>query len=758
MQHQNKTHRGFVRNAALGTAAVVVIVMTAPSRAQEVVGFTLMDASTDREIRPLRDGDTIDFRTEGAELNIRAEVRGDVGGVQFDLNDGQWSNSETAPPYSIGGDSRGDYNAWTPPPGEYRLTALPFSSGSGVQGKATIAFTVVGTPKGASLDTSRSPSPRQLQVQTLDSDVELGSIPAPVGGTGNVEGDLMEWHGVRITFDGPPSSETARVNPFQHYRLNVTFSNGMRTYEVPGFYVADGNAAETSAKAGNKWRVHFTPDSEGEWRFKASFRMGVNIAIDPDPDAGAPTAFDGASGAFRVSKSDKKAPDFRAKGLLKYVGEHYLKHAGNGEYYLKGGADSPENFLAYAQFDDTYDASADSGSYKGVGSFIHEYKAHLKDWRPGDPTWKGGKGKEIIGMLNYLAGKGMNSVYFLTYNIDGGDGRDSWMWTDSTVRDRFDCSKLDQWEIVFTNMDQLGIMLHVVTQETENDRNLGGSPSLNPVRKLYYRELVARFSHHLAVLWNLGEENNTSDADRKVIARHIRDLDPYDHPITVHTKANRAPDCYNGILGDPSFEMTSIQADLESYNSDAVVLRQRSAKAGRKWAICGDEQQPAREGVIPDADDPTHDKPRKYALWGNLMGGGAGVEWYFGSRFPHMDINCEDWRSRDIMWDQTRYALTFFRTYLPFWEMTPANHLTTTEDDYCFAQEGEVYAIYLKNGGSTELDLGANTGPFNVQWYNSRVGGDLVNGTIAKINGPGKVSIGKSKSDGEKDWVVLIRK
>jgi hypothetical protein len=51
-----------------------------------------------------------------------------------------------------------------------------------------------------------------------------------------------------------------------------------------------------------------------------------------------------------------------------------------------------------------------------------------------------------------------------------------------------------------------------------------------------------------------------------------------------------------------------------------------------------------------------------------------------------------------------------------------------------------------------------NTGPFNVQWYNPRLGGDLVNGTITKIHGPGKVSIGKYKSDREKDWVVLIRK
>ena len=228
-----------------------------------------------------------------------------------------------------------------------------------------------------------------------------------------------------------------------------------------------------------------------------------------------------------------------------------------------------------------------------MGTFIHKYAPHVKDWRPGDPTWKGGKGKGIIGALNYLAGKGMNSVYFLTYNLDGGDGRDTWMWTDPKTRDRFDASKLDQWEIVFTHMDRKGMMLHVVTQETENDRTLGGGPGLNPVRMLYYRELAARFSHHPALIWNLGEENNTPDKDRKEIARYIRALDAYRHPITVHTKNNKQLNFYDGLFGDENFEATSIQGTMANYNRDAIVLRGRSAAAGRKWVIFGDEQPPA---------------------------------------------------------------------------------------------------------------------------------------------------------------------
>jgi hypothetical protein len=58
----------------------------------------------------------------------------------------------------------------------------------------------------------------------------------------------------------------------------VTFVHGAtgKTYVVPGFFAADGNAAETSATGGNQWRVHFTPDEEGTWTYTASFRRGTD--------------------------------------------------------------------------------------------------------------------------------------------------------------------------------------------------------------------------------------------------------------------------------------------------------------------------------------------------------------------------------------------------------------------------------------------------------------------------------------------------
>lgn len=578
------------------------------------------------------------------------------------------------------------------------------------------------------------------------------------GAAVEISGELKQWHDVVLTFEGPQASEAGVPNPFRDYRLNVTFTQGEKRVLAPGHFAADGKAAETGAESGNKWRVHFVPDATGEWTYQASFRTGPDIAVSLDPQAGQPAAYDGESGKFTVGPSDKSKPDLRARGLLRYAGQHYLQFAGTGEYFIKGGADSPENFLAYIEFDQTpANAAVQPTAKEGEARRApkHRFEPHARDWRAGDPTWQGGKGKNIIGALNYLSGKGMNSVYFLTMNVTG-DGDDVWPWTAKEERMRFDCSKLDQWEIVFSHMDRLGLMLHVVTQETENDQLLDGG-ELGPQRKLYYRELIARFGHHLAITWNLGEENTNTGQQRQDFARFIHDLDPYDHAVVVHTFPGKYDEVYQPLLGFAFLEGPSLQmGKMDQTHTETIKWVERSAAAGRKWMVCLDEIGPADTGVKPDADDFDHDQVRAQALWGNLMGGGAGCEWYFGYKFPHNDLNLEDWHSRDHLWELTRYALEFFQEYLPFAEMRPQDELTAAANDYCFAKPGDVYAIYLPDGGTTELKL--ETGNYTADWFNPRKGGPLQKGGVSSLTGPGVRSIGVPPSEPEKDWVALVRK
>jgi len=572
--------------------------------------------------------------------------------------------------------------------------------------------------------------------------------------SGTVSGELKQWHRVTITFPGPETAETAEWNPFRDYRLDVVFFQYAPAYIVPGFFAADGHAAESGAEKGSCWRVHFTPDRPGEWHYAASFRAGPDVATSTDRQAGKPTAFDGAKGSFTVAPSDKTGRDHRAKGRLRYVGEHYLRFAGTGEFFLKGGADSPENFLAYADFDGTTGGPTKQPRQgEALPKALHKYQPHARDWTPGDPTWRGDKGKNIIGALNYLASKGINSVYFLTMNV-GGDGQDVWPWIDAGTQDRFDCSKLDQWEIVFSHMDRVGLMLHVITQETENDQLINGG-ELGIERKLYYRELIARFGHHLALVWNLGEENTNTDQQRAEFCNYIQHCDTYDHPIVVHTFPGKYDQVYTPLLGSLHFHGPSLQmGNMAATHAETLKWVARSEESGRKWMVCLDEIGPAHTGVKPDKDDPDHDEVRKQALWGNLMAGGAGAEWYFGYKFAHNDLHCEDWRSREKMWDQTRFALEFFQQYLPFPRMKPHDELTSAEDDYCFALPGETYAVYLPEGGTTELRL--SEGKYAVKWYDPRHGGPLQDGTVNTLTGPGSRSIGFPPDEPSKDWAVLV--
>jgi hypothetical protein len=561
-----------------------------------------------------------------------------------------------------------------------------------------------------------------------------------------VTGQLKTWHRITLTFECRPTSETAEDNPFLNCRLDVIFENGTEKFTVPGFYAADGNAADTGEASGSKYRAYFVPDKSGTWNYAAYFSTGDDVAIKPFQPTQPFT-----SGSFYISPTDKYPPDLRARGMLRYVGRRYLQFAQTKDFFLKAGADSPENFLAYHEFDATYDTNDGQVLENG---FLHKYTRHIDDFRDGDPTWSSGKGVGIIGALNYLASKGVNSVYFIPYNIDGGDGKDTWPWIDHNNRLRYDCSKLDQWEIVFSHMDKLGLMMHIILQEEENSQGLDKG-RLGQQRKLYYRELIARFSHHLALIWNLGEESTNTTAQQKEFAEYIRSLDPYDHPIVLHTFPNNQEKVYTPLLGFQCLEGASLQT-LNAHQQ-TLLWTSRSAEYAKPWVVCLDEIADAEVGVKPDSDDYWHDEPRKKFLWANLMAGGAGVEWYFGYEYPHNDLNCEDFRSRAHMWEMTHLAVSFFHNYLPFTKMSPADELTSNENDYCFALPSKVYAVYLPEGGTTALDLEQNTETFDIKWYNPRAGGELRDGTAKFIHGPGKQSIGLPPYDKNKDWLALIR-
>jgi hypothetical protein len=604
-------------------------------------------------------------------------------------------------------------------------------------------------------------------------------LPRKPDGDGavRIEGESKQWHPVTLSAEGPYAHERdTRPNAFTDYRLTVTFAHesGTPSYEVPGYFAADGNAGQTSAEAGSVWRAHLSPDKPGRWTYRLSFVRGEGVATGDA--AGTPVALlDGKTGSFAVGATDKKGRDFRAHGRLHYVGGHYLRFAGSGDYFLKAGPDAPETLLGYQDFDGTV------GVKPSVP--LKTWAPHLGDWRAGDPEWKDGQGRGLIGALNYLAAKGLNSFSFLTYNA-AGDGDNVWPFVERNTKSHYDCSKLDQWNVVFTHAQRLGLHLHFKLQETENDdQRRGGARTEASIpealdlgatgreRKLYLREIVARFGHHLALDWNLGEENTQTPEEQLAMGGYLDSIDPYRHPIVIHTYPGDQERVYRPLLG-PTSPLTgaSLQNLWSLTHRRTLQWRRESAAAGKPWVCANDEQGPASIGVPPDAGyrgfdgvaiDGDHrytaHDVRKATLWGNLMAGGAGVEYYFGYKMLENDLVCEDFRARDQSWDFCRIALTFFREQkIPFWDMANANALVGNSDEgnsrYCFAKAGELYLVYLPEGGEASLDLSGARGTFAVSWFNPRTGGPLT--SPAKVEGGGTARLTAPDSE---DWLAVVR-
>lgn len=569
-----------------------------------------------------------------------------------------------------------------------------------------------------------------------------------------MEGVAKVNHPIALTFRGPTASAADdHPNPFLDLRLQVRFEGPAgKTYDVPGFF------------DGDRWKVRFNPDSPGRWTYQASLRAGPAVAVDLAPEAGAAVALDGAAGTLDVADLDPAAPAFYRWGRLGYAGSRYLKFA-NGPYWIKGGCDEPENFLAYKGFVNTIPS--------------HAYTPHEEDWRPGDPDWGDGAGRAIIGAINSLASKHVNSLYFLTMNV-GGDGKDVWPWIGSPDRNgapgddnlHFDVAKLAQWEVVFEHAQRKGIALHVVLNEAEeaNKRELDDG-ELGVERKLYYREMIARFGHHPALQWNLCEEYNIGGldlgADRvRAFAKYVRQVDPYDHPITVHS-AGDPRKALAFTFGDPAFDLTSVQINQRRIDLITEDLLRATKASGRPLPIAMDEftvDVGTNASHVP-VDDPT--LQRKQKLWPTYLSGGS-IEFILQGLLKVDDFKTP---ARAAIWDQTWYARSFLES-LPFWEMEPDDALSrgaATIDvgvgkgvkspmgAQVLAKPGEVYAIGFPRAEPTgELDLRTAPGPFTLRWYNPRVGYFV--GDPIRVEGGAWASLGPPPVDPQEDWTALVQR
>ena len=135
---------------APGTAleiSITVINAVPPPPVPAVTQLVLVNAATQKDIRALQSGDTIELSTDGTALNVRAEISGAVASVKFDWD--ATAATDNNAPFTLAGESSGLYASWTPAIGTHTLRATPYSAtnAGGVAGPAIeVALTVKNTP------------------------------------------------------------------------------------------------------------------------------------------------------------------------------------------------------------------------------------------------------------------------------------------------------------------------------------------------------------------------------------------------------------------------------------------------------------------------------------------------------------------------------------------------------------------------------------------------------------------------------------
>jgi len=120
-----------------------------------------------------------------------------------------------------------------------------------------------------------------------------------------------------------------------------------------------------------------------------------------------------ATGSFTIAPTEKPAVIFRSKGRFNMsAGATAIRRL--RRILFKAGSDSPENLLAYADFDGTL--LGENRRHCPRQRSCHPRRSkpgspHARDWSAGDPAWKDGKGKGLIGALT-ICREGLQRLFF----------------------------------------------------------------------------------------------------------------------------------------------------------------------------------------------------------------------------------------------------------------------------------------------------------------------------------------------------------
>lgn len=373
-----------------------------------------------------------------------------------------------------------------------------------------------------------------------------------------------------------------------------------------------------------------------------------------------------------------------------------------------------------------------------------------------------------------------------------------WAWGGSPERpdlDRFNPAFFRGFDDLLRQMQRNGMNAELLLL------NLYRLPFTDPRQwtpareRQWLRYIVARYAAFPNLfLWTVSNEYETHPDGQyrldqpedvqwaRATARFVKQLDPYGHPVTVHpvvsasTKGASPRDPYESPWRIGEFfgegddidvlshqtgqhgEGTAWDETLQCWTGDSVELATslRADRRYRKPVLNTENGYEYLRGRSTERKQVHHTDKVRRSAWRIVCGGGYFAAGFHGT-IGHSDI----WNRMDApnqytfviagegAAEQLGILYDYF-TSLPFWRMQPFDG-ATGELAVALTEPGQVYVVYLPHGGPTTVDLSSASGQFAVQWFDPRTGA-VADGKPAQGG-----SRNSFESPGEGDWVLRLQ-
>lgn len=284
-----------------------------------------------------------------------------------------------------------------------------------------------------------------------------------------------------------------------------------------------------------------------------------------------------------------------------------------------------------------------------------------------------------------------------------------------------------------------------------NDGQVHPAPFSDDERR-FIRYTVARLSAFSNVTWDLGDDLDRYRNDwwTHFIGTWIEELDPYHHLATSHPVNNVHQDRAASWFGFTSFQEWSRK-------QHEFMLGQRQAQAELGRIIPQTNEEYGYEDHYPLwAEGPgseSADVLRRTA-WDIAMAGGYQTTGESARRgtnvWPDTGGGWMNGRGDDTMTMLQGYAhMVDFFTSFEWWKANPHDEFVSGSN-FCLAQPGQAYAIYLPKGGAATVKL--QNGRYRVKSFNPLTGEWSALSPIAGTSWTSPAATAAS------DWAYLLEK